>query len=165
MGFPHTPFLTVTGTLSLYRQTTAPFGAFLFFATLPRGPGHAALKKGHVTDGAPHPSARASLRWESPASQVNIILSVSQPKPPPPKPAKIFFSHPLCAAKPCTHCNYMVSARPPTSSRPPLKKFFLRLLHAPVQQTAPRPHGQNGFSKELLHKRPSIAGDTVLLNL
>ena len=94
MGFPHTPFLTVTGTLSLYRQTTAPFGAFLFFAALPREPGHAALKKGHVTDGAPPPSARASLRWESPASQVNIILSVSQPKPPTPEPAKNFFSHP-----------------------------------------------------------------------
>nr|DAU30786.1 MAG TPA: hypothetical protein [Caudoviricetes sp.] len=34
-----------------------------------------------------------------------------------------------------------------------------------MQQTALSRHGQNGFSEELLHKRPSLAGDTVLLNL
>jgi len=38
-------------------------------------------------------------------------------------------------------------------------------MHAPVQQTALSRHGQNGFSKELLHKRPSPSGDTVLLSL
>ena len=63
---PHTPFLTVTETLSLYRQTVAPFGAsFFYFATLPHELGHAAPKKAHDTAGAPPPSARAPLRSES----------------------------------------------------------------------------------------------------
>jgi len=34
-----------------------------------------------------------------------------------------------------------------------------------MQQTAPSRNGQNGFSRELLHKRPSPSGDTVLLSL
>ena len=37
-------------------------------------------------------------------------------------------------------------------------------MYAPVQQTAPSRHGQNVFSKELLHKRPSPSGGTVLLS-
>ena len=48
---------------------------------------------------------------------------------------------------------------------PPAEKNFSRLLHGPMQQTTLSRHGQNGFSKEFLHKRPPPSGDTVLLNL
>nr|DAD91483.1 MAG TPA: hypothetical protein [Myoviridae sp. ctUX613] len=48
---------------------------------------------------------------------------------------------------------------------PSAEKNCFRLLHGPVQQTALSRHGQNGFSRELLHKRLSLAGDTVLLSL